>query len=138
MSVRINRASLEALLAEYAEKKVEALGEQFVHDARGRSSRRTGRLADSIEAGPPEHERHAVRCTIRVGEEYGRYQDEGTGIFGPHGERITATRPGGVLVFDWPAAGGTVFARSTAGAPGTRFWSDTIDDWSRIVRQVAA
>lgn len=138
MSVRINRASLDALLADYAEKKAVELGDQFVGDARGRSSRRTGRLADSIEAGAPEHERHAVRVTIEVGEEYGRYQDEGTGIFGPHGERITATRPGGVLVFDWPAAGGTVFARSTAGAPGTHFWSLTVDDWSNIVRAVAA
>jgi len=27
-----------------------------------------------------------------------------------------------VLVFDWPAAGGTVFARSVAGSQGTHFF----------------
>jgi len=110
----------------------------FVRTARGRASRRTNELADSIEAGPVYKAGSTFRTTVEVGAEHGVYQDRGTGIYGPEGRPITPRRADGVLVFDWPAAGGVVFARSVRGTPPTRFWQRTVADWPQIVRRVEA
>lgn len=132
----IDHASLVALVQDYARARGEDLGEAFVRRAQGYSSRRTGALAESIEADEPQVSDTMVTVTVRVGEEYGQWQDEGTGIYGPTGERIRPINAD-VLAFDWPAAGGVVFARSVRGAPGTRFWTRTREEWSSVVREAA-
>jgi hypothetical protein len=38
-----------------------------------------------------------------------------------------------VLVFDWPAAGGIVFARQVRGTEPTHFWERTLDAWPAII-----
>lgn len=134
--VRIDPRSLDRILGDYCERRLGEIAEEFVDTARGFSSRRTGALADSIEAEDVRRQRDRVTCRVFVGEEYGIYQDQGTGIYGPTGERITAAS-GGVLVFDWPSAGGTVFARSVAGSEPTRFWTRTVERWDAIVRAAA-
>lgn len=98
------------------------------------ASRRTGELAAGIDHTQPIIQDPYVTCQITSAAEYSRYQDEGTGIYGPSGQRITPLRPGGVLVFDWPAAGGVVFARSVAGAPGTHFFTEPMPQrWSECL-----
>lgn len=88
------------------------------------ASRRGGALADSItHTQPALIDEGLVGCQISVGVPYGRWQDEGTGIYGPTGARIFP-RTARVLRFDWPAAGGVVFARSVAGAPGRHFFHE--------------
>lgn len=129
----VDASRLEQGLRQQAMIWLDRADQQFVDRARVRCSRRTGALADSIEATPATDEGTRITAEIHVGEDYGRWQDEGTGIYGPDGGRIYPLKPGGVLAFDWPAAGGMVFFRSVAGSPGTRFWSDTVDDWPSIV-----
>lgn len=95
-------------------------------ETRAASSRRSGTLADSIDVVPATGGT-LVTTTITAAAPYAQYQDEGTGIYGPTGARIFPTRAK-VLVFDWPAAGGTVFARSIAGAPGRHFFHEPMHD----------
>lgn len=113
-------------------------GELFVDAARGRASRRTGRLAESIRAHPPVVQPTRVTVQVTCDVEYGVYQDQGTGIYGPLGRPIRPKKPGGVLVFDWPAAGGVVFAREVRGSEPTRFWERTVRDWPLIVSRAQA
>ena len=65
---------------------------------------------------------------------YASFQNYGTGIYGPEGTPIVPRRPGGVLVFDWPAAGGIVFARSVRGTEPTHYWERTLDEWPEILK----
>lgn len=109
------------------------LAEKFVRAVREGVSRRTGRTADSVQITSTRVRSDGATVTVRVNEESGRYQDEGTGIYGPEGRRIEA-RPGGVLAFDWPAAGGMVFVHSVAGSPGNRFWTNALNAWPDVVR----
>ncbi len=112
----------------------ELLHDEIVKNA----SRRTGEMADSVEVTDPEYDGEQITMTASVGADYGIYQEEGTGIFGPLGTPITPKRPGGVLVFDWPAAGGVVFARKVRGSEPTRFWSKALAEWPQIVARVNA
>jgi hypothetical protein len=41
-------------------------------------------------------------------------------------------------VFDWPAAGGVVFARSVAGAPGRHFFTEPMPErWHSAIFEAA-
>jgi hypothetical protein len=113
------------------------LNEAFIQQARDNASRRTGAMADSVEVVEgPDLQGDTIVSRIEVGADYGIYQDQGTGIFGPEGAPITP-RSSRVLVFDWPAAGGIVFARSVRGSEPTRWWQRTLDAWATIVRRVS-
>ena len=112
-----------------AQRVMPTLAEGLADRARGYTSRRTGALHDSITA-----ETDGLRARVQVGAEYGRYQNEGTGIYGPNGQRIRPRRAR-ALVFDWPAVGGIVFAASVAGSEPTRFWTKAVEEWPDIVRE---
>lgn len=112
----------------------ERLGDAFVEKAQGFSPRRTGALADSIVADGASDNGSSVTNHVSVGEEYGIYQEEGTGVYGPRGQRIQGSP---LLAFDWPAAGGVVIVHSVAGTSPTHFWQRTIDQWPSIVASVA-
>lgn len=116
-------AQLEANLRNRCARNLPAVTERMVEDTRQACSRRTGQLADSIGADPWQEEATRFTSTIRATAPYARFQNDGTGIFGPTGSRIYPRKPGGVLAFDWPAAGGVVFARSVQGSPGTHFFT---------------
>jgi hypothetical protein len=135
VAVTVSADRLERALAERAADLAERLGANFVDEARRRVHRRTGETWAQIQAHPPVIAPGKVTVTVESAAESSRYQDEGTGIYGPEGRRITALRPGGVLRFDWPAAGGIVFARSVAGSPGSHFWTEALRAWPQIVRQ---
>jgi len=131
----VNTDALKEGLQQYAVERLTAIADAFVEAAQGRCSRRSGALADSIKHDDPSNEGDRVSCVASAGNDevdYAQYQDEGTGEYGPEGGRIYPVSAK-ALRFDWPAAGGVVFAKSVAGAPGTHFWSDTVNDWSNIV-----
>lgn len=131
-SAGVNTAQIERLVREHARDRMERLGRAFVDQARELAPRRSGDGADSIEAGDVQENSGGYSLTVTVGAEYMRFQNEGTGVYGPGGQPITA-RPGGVLAFDWPAAGGMVFAHHVRGVEATHWWDRTILAWPRIV-----
>lgn len=132
MAATTDLTQLEEAVRQHALARMTSLAEAFCEGARSRCSRRTGELADSI-GHEEEIDGDIVRARVYAAAPYARYQDEGTGLYGPAGDRIYPTSAK-VLVFD--GIGGTVFAASTAGAPGTHFWSDTVSDWPNIVASI--
>lgn len=92
-----------------------------VDATRAAASRRSGALAESIEHSTPVVSGERVLTEISATSDHARFQDEGTGIYGPRGARIFPTTAK-VLRFYSPAAGKVIFARSVAGAPGTHFF----------------
>ncbi len=123
-------------LREMALRLGDSLGERFVQQAKDHASRRTGAMADSVVAEAATMSGDTVTVHVEVGAEHGIYQDEGTGIFGPEGRPITPVRAR-VLRFDWPAAGGIVFAHSVQGSEPTRWWTKTVAMWDQIVRRAS-
>ncbi len=132
MTITIDTSRVELLVREHAMLRMQGLADTFVERAQQNASRRTGEMADSISHDLPEDRGERITCTATCTAEYAQYQEEGTGIYGPEGVPITP-RSSPVLVFDWPAAGGIVFARSVQGSEPTHFWSRTIEDWPLIV-----
>lgn len=115
-------AALEANLRARCVRNLPAITDRMVEDTRAVCSRRSGTLAESIGADPWQDEGSRFTSTIRATAPYAIYQELGTGVYGPGGGRIYPHKPGGVLAFEWPAAGGMVFARSVAGSPGRHFF----------------
>lgn len=130
----VDRGSIQSLVADYSETKGRDLGDAFVSRARDNAPRKTGTLAESIQADDPVVGSGSVTVHVSVGEEYGSFQNTGTGIYGPTGQRIVPVSSP-VLVFE--ADGGTVFARSVAGSPATHWWDNTIEQWGSIVADAA-
>jgi hypothetical protein len=116
-------AAFEANLRERCRDRLLITGSQMVDATRAACSRREGTLADSIEIDSWSEEGDRYTTTIRATAEHARFQDEGTGIYGPEGTPIYPTS-GKVLRFDWPAAGGVVFFAHVAGSPGTHFFTE--------------
>lgn len=111
-------------------------GAAFVGEVRKNASRRTGEMARKTTVTPARLVGNRVVSNATVGVDYGRYQDEGTGEFGPEHKRITPRRAK-VLRFD-SAIFGIVFARSVRGSEPTRFWTKAVKSWPQIVRRIAA
>lgn len=124
-------SAVERLLRQRARDWTDRLADGVVRGAQQRTSRRTGALHDSIAATPAADSGDTFVAHVRVGADYGKFQDEGTGVYAPGGTRIQGNP---LLAFDWPAAGGLVIVHSVAGSPGTHFWSETMGDWPNIVR----
>lgn len=129
----VDTSALEAGLRRKAVEWAGQIGDGFVDYAKAGVSRRTGATADSIEHDAPVENGDSVTVRCVCNEPSGQYQDEGTGIYGPTGQRIEGNP---LLAFDWPAAGGLVIVHSVAGSPGTHFWSNTIDAFPQIVAGV--
>lgn len=138
----ISTEKLQRGLEAFAVAKLERCVDLFVDEVETNAPKRTRALVDSIEVSEPVVHSDRVTMTVRVtaksdeGDPYPTFQNEGTGIFGPDGVPITPKKPGGVLVFDWPAAGGIVFAKSVRGTEPTRFWDKAVDQWRNIVARV--
>ena len=131
-SGRVDTSRIKRAVQEYALQRAETLADRFVEVARGYAPRRTSRGADSIEVASVAPSSSGVRIQITVGEQYMRFQNEGTGVYGPAGRPITP-KNGNVLVFDSLIGGGLVFARSVRGTEPTHFWDRAVDQWPRIV-----
>lgn len=100
------------------------------------ASRRTGALAEGISTTEPTLQDTRVSQRITSAADYSKFQDQGTGIFGPSGARIFP-KTAKAFRFDSPAAGGIVFARSIAGSPGRHFWSPLPERWHDALAAMA-
>lgn len=116
----------------------EVAADLFVDRTRAEESRRTGAMWDATGHGPISASGGTITVEAFVDVDYAAGQDTGTGIYGPTGQRIFPTSAK-ALRFDWPAAGGIVFAKSVAGAPGRHFWADKIGErWQDAVGDALA
>lgn len=118
-------------MREQAGRRLQAAGQQLVELMQSRASRRSGTLAASIMADDVVDDGARLTVRVHVDADYARYQDEGTGVYGPEGQRIQGNP---LLAFDWPAAGGMVIVHSVAGSPGTHFWTESLKSWPDILR----
>lgn len=136
MSTEVNIDGLERAVRDFALRKAEQLGDAFVDLVQSNMPRRTNVLADSVVAESPVESSSGFTVRAYVGADYARYVNDGTGIYGPEG---TPIRPvtARVLAFDWPAAGGLVFAHSVRGSEPTHFWERSLDAWPRVVAEVS-
>jgi hypothetical protein len=132
--VSVNFESVRQLITEHCIERGTALGEAFKERAQSNASRRTGEMAESVESDPVIVTATSVQGHIECGAEYGIYQDEGTGIYGPRGERIVPVNAQ-ALRFDSPVLG-IVFAKSVRGSEPTRWWTRTVMEWPSIVGSV--
>ena len=97
----------------------------------------TGNLRTGITIGPLSEDHHTLSATISAvaysaeGYDYAKGQNEGTGIYGPRGQRIVPVQAK-ALVFYWKKVGKVVVFPSVAGSPATHFWdySVTEEAWS--------
>lgn len=129
----VNTDGLRRLVQSRGRDIADAIGASFVAKAQGLAPRRTGAGADSIVVDGVDEYGEGFRIRIVVGEVYMRYQNEGTGIYGPEGTPIVP-RSAKVLVFDSPVLGLT-FAPSVRGTEPTHWWDRTVDAWPEIVRE---
>lgn len=129
----VDLSAIKAHILDIAEDRVASLAESFRDTLRGFEPRRTGELAESTEVDQVRRTGTGASATVVVGADYARFVNDGTGIYGPEGRPITPTRADGVLVFDWPAAGGLVFARRVSGSEPTHFWERAVAAWPSIV-----
>ncbi len=111
------------------------LADRFGDQVEANAPRRTGELAGSVEIGRAVPTGSGAQCSATVTARHAVWQEEGTGIYGPSGTPITP-KSGRVLRFDWPSAGGVVFATRVAGSPPTHFWTRAVESWSSIVSSV--
>jgi len=114
-------AALEANLRARVEQNLPNVTARMVDDTRQACPRQTGQLADSIGADPWQAQGDRYTSMIRATAPYAAFQEFGTGVFGPTGQRIVPLTAK-ALVFEWPKAGGLVAFRSVAGSPATRFF----------------
>jgi hypothetical protein len=130
----VDVSGVTRLVREHGRTIAESIGSTFVNKAQGLAPRRTGAGADSIAVEAVDDNGDVYVVRIVVGEVYMKYQNEGTGIYGPEGTPIVP-RNARVLVFDSAIMGGLVFAPSVKGTEPTHWWDRTIDAWPEIVRE---
>lgn len=94
--------------------------------AREKAPHRTGNLQRSIlkEISYPE-------ATVSVNEKYGLWVEQGTGLYGPRGQRIT---PRSAKVLAWSTDGGMAFARWTRGMRARPYFKPAIEATREYVR----
>lgn len=125
-------------IVQHAVDLVRLAADITVADTKADASRATGALADSISHDEPQASVPLISCRITATAPYARWQDEGTGIYGPSGQRIFPTHAK-ALRFDWPAAGGVVFAKSVAGSPGKHYFTEPMPArWANALQSAAA
>jgi len=138
MAVDVTPLSL--LVHDKAQEMANALGEEFIRRAREELEphRDTGTLQDSIHVQRFYTNLIGGGVSVKVicDAFYAWWQEEGTGIYGPIGERIYP-RTAKALVFYLRKVGAVVAFRSVAGTPALHFWQNTIDNWDEIVAAVA-
>lgn len=100
---------------------VQRAADQTVLATQAAAPRRDGTLAEGITHDQPVLSDTFVTCTITSAAPYSRWQDEGTGIFGPSGMRIF---PKTAKALRFEIGGEVLYRKSVAGSPATRFFSE--------------
>lgn len=126
---------IEKLRGDFSTDLARRLGDEFVNEARINAPRETGFLEQSVRADAPRQSGDSVTVTVTCTAPYGRWQDEGTGVYIGQG-RIYPTHAK-ALSFYWKKAGGFVTFASVAGTPPTHWWENTVRAWPDIVSVVA-
>lgn len=93
---------LAAFKAE-AEKALYMSASLGLAEVKRRAPFRTGELRRRIAIGPVKWTQHRAIVTMGVDIPYARYQEEGTGLYGPKNQWIY---PKNARVLRWPAGGG--------------------------------
>lgn len=118
-------------LRDFARQRASDIADEFINQARSFAPRRTGAGADSITVDSIDESGSTFRMHITVGEIYMRYQNDGTGLYGPNHIWIMPYNAR-ALVFE--GIGGLVFATRVRGTEPTHWWERTLDQWPNIVR----
>lgn len=108
-----------------------------IADMRATAPRDTGDMTDdrhlsitSVEVGGD-----LVAITVEATAEYASWQEEGTGVYGPRGQRIYPVQAK-ALVFNWKKMGGRQVAfASVKGSPATKWFSTPLGRWSERVAE---
>jgi len=143
---QVDDTALRAAVVQKSLELGDRLGDLFVERAqsyapRGSFGDRGDAIFENIGHDPADVAGDMVVIRVYCTSGHARYNNEGTGIYGPEGEPITAlhTLPNGepgFLKFD-SAIMGIVFTKEVAGYPGSHFWDRAIDDWPDIVAGLA-
>lgn len=96
-------------------------------NARSQAPHRTGTLQRSIQTQVDYPE-----GKVQVGEKYGIFLEEGTGIYGQTGSRIT---PKKAKVLAFTSGGNQVFARSTKGMKARPFFKPGIEQSAEYISE---
>lgn len=128
----VDMSALERQVQEYALAKVADLASAFRDAVRANAPRRIGTLSESVEVDSIEATPTGARARVIVSAPYGRFVNDGTGIYGPLGTPIVPTSHT-YLKFPALIGGGVVFARSVKGSEPTHFWERALDRWPDIV-----
>ena len=133
------RAELERRVREQIERRLDGVRERVERETKDAAPKDEGTLYASISAATFAPDGLArYRGSITATAPHASYTDEGTGIYGPWGTRITA-RAGGVLVFFWkygPRGSDNYAYRSVAGQPAQRWFAEPMP--TRYADAVAA
>lgn len=99
--------------------------------ARFYAPRDSGNLRARIEATKPvQVATSRVEARVEADTFYAVWQHEGTGIYGPHRQRIVPVRAP-YLRFYWKKVGAVVFFKSVRGTPGTKYLIKAVRDVCR-------
>jgi HK97 gp10 family phage protein len=112
-------ASADAMQAKLEDVAFQAVS-QVRSAAQAKVPKRTFNLMRSIIAEPIEG-----GALVTVNALYGKFVEFGTGLYGPHQQRIVS-KSGGPLV--WTQGGETIFAMSTAGMHAKPFFNPAVDE----------
>lgn len=108
-----------------AQQFLSTAGQLVVSQAKRESPVDKGQLRQSIKAHPPSKVMGSWQSKVGSGLEYAKYQEHGTGIYGPSGRPITA-RSGKMLA--WRGKDGKmIFARSVRGVKKREFMKKGIE-----------
>ncbi len=91
----------------------------------------TGALADSINY-KIEDQYKQVTATIGTPNPYSKFQEEGTGVYGPTGSPVV---PRTARVLAWQSGGITIFARSVRGVQGKHYFQAGLQAAKERIRE---
>lgn len=120
-----DQAKVDHGLQEAGRRWANKAGNRLVNEAKRNAPVDYGRLRSSISAVVTETDR-GVKVTVGSPLEYARYQEEGTGIYGPRGRPIVPVTAK-ALKFKPKGAKGFVFRAKVSGTPATRFLSRALE-----------
>lgn len=112
-------------------------GQLVLDDIAATAPKDTGAMIEGTKITSVEIGETVVSLTVEASAEYASFQEDGTGIYGPRGERIYPTNAR-ALVFNWKKAGGRLVAfASVKGTPATHWFSKPLARWSQRLGEAA-
>lgn len=125
------RAELERRVRLHVEERLDRVRAEIETATKDAAPKDEGTLYASISASTfAPHGLDRYLATIRAEAPHASYTDEGTGIYGPTGTRITA-KAGKALVFFWkygPRGSDNYAFKSVAGTPAQRWFREPMPE----------